>query len=100
MAPTTPFDFRGQKVVVIGGTSGIGLGAAQLFAELGAEVSRLQKPSPNELLPFLSNACCLLLTLNTVQKELGGCCRARACPFRRVQSMRHCMFDTAGCIYR
>ena len=38
MVANAGFDFSGQVVVVIGGSSGIGLGAAQLFAELGAKV--------------------------------------------------------------
>src|SRR3954469_13669358 len=33
-----PYSLRGQKVVIVGGTSGMGLGAARAAAEAGAEV--------------------------------------------------------------
>lgn len=39
------FDLKGHRVVVIGGTSGIGLGAAQMAAQLGANVTVASRSS-------------------------------------------------------
>ncbi|KAK9794304.1 hypothetical protein WJX73_002144 [Symbiochloris irregularis] len=38
MSASTGFDFTGQRVLVVGGSSGIGLATAKLFASLGAKV--------------------------------------------------------------
>jgi 3-oxoacyl-[acyl-carrier protein] reductase len=37
--PTTTFDFSGRRVLVTGGSSGIGLGIATAFADAGADVT-------------------------------------------------------------
>ena len=40
---TVPFDFSGQNVLVIGGTSGINLGIAQGFAKAGAKLGVISR---------------------------------------------------------
>ncbi len=50
--PSTRFDFSGARVLVTGGTSGIGLGVASAFADAGAEVivtGRRAKPDEYEV---------------------------------------------------
>lgn len=47
--PTTTFDFSGRRVLVTGGSSGIGLAVATAFADAGADVTITgRKETPNE----------------------------------------------------
>ena len=45
------FSFAGKRAVVIGGTSGMGLAAAQLFVKLGGEVNRWSEMIRHTLVP-------------------------------------------------
>ena len=77
MAKNAGFDFAGQRVVLIGSSTGIGFATAKLFASLGAEVC-CNTENTTRHLSCSTHVCLVVLVSFSIDDTFSGALSACA----------------------